>query len=215
MISNFLIILGSGIFAYTYGPIFYSEASFLFNKHSNMANVVVDNKVFPTVVDVDVEEEEDSSGVETLKAVNDKFAVVIPQINVNAPIVENVSTANYNEYMEALKLGVAHAQGTPFPGEMGNMFLFAHSSLNFWQLGPYATVFNLLNKLKEGDLVMLVKDNKTYIYKVKKTEIIAGWNTDPFYEEYDAPMLTMVTCYPPGTTVNRYIVTAVYIGSQD
>ena len=211
--SNLLVILGSGIFVFTYGPIIYSEIGYRLFKHENNVEVVMDESV--DLVTDEIKPDDTYSGIEKVKAINDDFAIIIPKIEVNAPIVEDVSVANSDQYMAALREGVAHAKGTTLPGDEGNMFLFAHSSINFWQLGPYATVFNLLNKLKPEDLVFVVKDSKTYIYKVKSTRIVAGWNTDPFYEEHEGSVLTLITCYPPGTTVNRFVVTAVYIGIQD
>lgn len=211
-LSNFLIILGSGIFVFTYGPILYSESwYFLHNQTSTPHEVLIEDNTPSGSATID---EETSEGIELVVPSNESFSVIIPKIEVNAPVIEDVSMADYDEYMNALKEGVAHAQGTSLPGESGNMFLFAHSSLNFWQLGPYATVFNLLNKLEEDDLVFVVKDSETYIYKVSGMKVVAGWDTTPFYEEYDEPTLTLVTCYPPGTTVNRYVVTATYIGVQ-
>jgi sortase A len=205
------MIVGAGIFVFTYGPIMYSEISYRLADHGQ---TVIVGSVSGDVVAQPLPSEDDSLGIDKIKAVDDNFSVVIPSIEVNAPVVADVTMVNEAEYMNALEEGVAHAVGTPYPGENGNMFLFAHSSLNFWQLGPYATVFNLLNKLKDGDLVYVVKDSKTYIYKVKKTEVVKGWDTTPFDREYEEPMLTMVTCYPPGTTLSRYVVTSTYIGME-
>ena len=215
VISNFLMSLGFGIFVFTYAPISYSEMTYLFGNHTNSANITVGEDVVSTVGEETIPVEDDSLGIDNLDVINNEFAIVIPKIDVNAPIVEDVSMADFDEYMTALESGVAHARGTSLPGDPGNMFLFAHSSLNFWQLGPYATVFNLLNKLEEDDLVVIVKDSKSYLYKVKTTEVVSGWNTDPFYAESDEHILTLVTCYPPGTTVNRLVVTAEYVGQQN
>jgi hypothetical protein len=39
--------------------------------------------------------------------------------------------------------GVAHAKGTVFPHK-GNIYLFAHSTDNWWNVGRYNAVFYLL-----------------------------------------------------------------------
>jgi sortase A len=91
------------------------------------------------------------------------------------------------------------------------MFLFAHSSLNFWQLGPYATVFNLLNKIEVGDNITMVYKGRPYVYRVFSTEVVAGWNTKPFDDNYTVPVITLVTCDPPGSTQNRRVVKAKLI----
>ena len=117
-------------------------------------------------------------------------------------------SANQAEYTAALHEGIAHAKGTALPGERGNTFLFAHSSLNFWQLGPYATVFNLLKELEVDDTVILLHEGKPYLYEVFDKEIVNGWNTELFDIEYDVPVVTMITCDPPGSTINRLVVKA-------
>mgnify|MGYP001580136225 CR=1 FL=1 len=205
-LGNLLIALGVGIATFTYVPIIYSEVKYSFSNKQN-------------VVPVKNEQNSGSNGriagagpdfenITLLEPVDPNFSVIITKIDVNAPVVEDVTTINESEYLSALKRGVAHAQGTALPGQKGNMFLFAHSSLNFWQLGPYATVFNLLNKLEEGDLVTIFYKNRAYTYSVYEAEVISGWNTEPFYEEYDEATITLVTCDPPGSTLNRRIVKA-------
>jgi len=137
-----------------------------------------------------------------------KFGIVIESLGVNAPIVENVPTNNKELYMEAMRRGIAHAQGTSFPGEEGNTYLFAHSSLDFWRLGKYATVFNLLRKIEEGDRITVFYKGKRYDYTVKNKSIISRFNTKPLTQKVEGQQLTMQTCYPPGTTLKRLIVTA-------
>ena len=215
-VSNLLIILGFGVSIFTYGPLIYSELQYLAFGSSLKEVEQVNEALVKEVEENDSSgfyEEVDSFGIQdSLSAVSEDFSIVIPKIDVNAPVVEDVSMADTEEYMASLREGVAHAKGTSIPGEEGNMFLFAHSSLNFWQLGPYATVFNLLNKLEEGDIVFVVKDGKKYMYSVESYEVVPGWDTEPFYREFDDSVLTMVTCYPPGATINRYVVTANYVG---
>jgi len=40
-----------------------------------------------------------------------------------------------------LQKGIAHAQGSVFPGMQGNIYLFAHSTDNWWNVGRYNAVF--------------------------------------------------------------------------
>jgi len=40
-------------------------------------------------------------------------------------------------------------------------------------------------------------------------EAMKGWNTQPLSRPVLEPVLTLQTCDPPGTTINRYVVTAV------
>jgi len=147
-----------------------------------------------------------------LTPVATKFGIVIEKIGVNAPIIQNVSVNDPKAYNDTLKRGVAHAIGTALPSDpRGNVYLFAHSSLNFWQLGQYATVFNLVRKLDDGDVIYVFYDEKRYEYSVINKQIYGGFDTYPLERRTIEPILTLQTCDPPGTTINRLVVTAKLI----
>ncbi len=137
-----------------------------------------------------------------------EFGIVIEKINVNAPVIQDVEVTDETIYKEALKHGVAHAKGTAKPGSNNNIFLFAHSSLNFWQLGEYATVFNLLRKLENGDRIVLFYKGKMFDYRVQEKKILDGFDISPLTAAYHTEILTLQTCHPPGSTLNRLIITA-------
>jgi len=136
------------------------------------------------------------------------FGLVIEKIGVNIPVVANVSVASKRDYNEALRHGAAHVRGTVFPGQVGNSYIFAHSSLNFWRLGEYSTAFNLLRKLEVGDKISVLYKGWQYDYFVYDTQIVSGFDTTPLVSTFDRPVLTLQTCYPPGTTLNRLVVYA-------
>lgn len=141
--------------------------------------------------------------------VNTDFSIVIEKIGVNAPVVADVSVTNEASYNEALKKGIAHASISNYPGtEPGNTYLFAHASVNFWQLGKYATVFNLLRKLDIGDRINVFYENQEFVYEVVNKETLPGWNVYPLTRSVIEPTLTIQTCDPPGTTLNRLVVTS-------
>lgn len=135
-------------------------------------------------------------------------SIVIEKIGVAAPIIKNVSVTNEQEYFEALKEGVAHAQGKAFFGETGNVYLFAHSSIEFWKMGPYATVFNQIRRLENGDIIHTFNNGKRYDYVVFDKEIVQGFDVSPYEADYSTSVLTLQTCDPPGTQLNRLIVRA-------
>ena len=138
-----------------------------------------------------------------------EFSIVIEKIGVNAPIVADVSVTDEEAYVTALKSGIAHSVTSNYPSEMpGNTYLFAHASLNFFQLGKYSTVFNLLRKLDAGDKIHIFYDNKIFEYHVVNKEVYKGWDTYPITRPVIEPILTLQTCDPPGTTINRMVVTA-------
>lgn len=137
-----------------------------------------------------------------------QFGILIEKIKVNAPVIENVSVADKRTYLHALEKGVAHARGTAKPGQIGNAYLFAHSSLDFWNYGPYSGVFNLLRKLEKGDRIVVFYKGGRFDYYVTRKEVVSGFNTNPLTQTFATPHLTLQTCNPPGVAVNRLIITA-------
>jgi LPXTG-site transpeptidase (sortase) family protein len=152
----------------------------------------------------------------SIEPINTDFSIVIEKIGVNVPIVPDVYVTDEAAYMESLKHGVAHASVSNYPStDPGNTYLFAHASTNFWQLGKYANVFNLLRKLDLGDRVHVFYNDKVYVYEVVNKEVMKGWNTYPLTRPVLEPTLTLQTCDPPGTTLNRLVVTAKLVEVRD
>ena len=144
-----------------------------------------------------------------VEPVDRNFGIVIEKIGVNAPVAADVAVSDEAVYKEALNYGVAHASSSSYPSkEPGNVYLFAHSSLNFWELGKYAQVFNLLRKLEVGDTVHIFYEGDDFVYRVVNKEVYKGFNTYALTRPVIEPLLTLQTCDPPGTTLNRLVVTA-------
>ncbi len=147
-----------------------------------------------------------------IQPVNTDFSIVIEKIGLNAPIVKDIPVWNEKIYTEALKKGIAHASISDYPSqEPGNTYLFAHASLNFFSLGKYSTVFNLLRKLEIKDRIHIFYEDKTYVYEVLNKERVKGWDTYPIMRPVIEPTLTLQTCDPPGTIINRLVITAKLI----
>jgi sortase A len=143
-----------------------------------------------------------------IKPSSTDFGIVIEKINVNAPIVSSVDPANKDEYSKALDEGVAHAAGTVFPGENGNSFLFSHSTFNVFEIGQYNAVFTLLNKLETGDKIVTFYKGTRFDYVVAEMKVVSPSDVSPLTASHEAPVLTLQTCDPPGTDLNRLIVVA-------
>lgn len=139
---------------------------------------------------------------------DEEFGIVIPKIAANSRIIANVNWQNSQEYQRALTKGVAHARGSALPGTSGNIFLFAHSGVDFYEATRYNAVFYLVNKLEKGDEIDIFYQKQKFAYKVlEKTTV----NPEEIsYLEGDAgdKTLTLMTCWPPGTTLKRMIVIA-------
>lgn len=144
--------------------------------------------------------------------INPAFSIMIPKIGANVAIVANVDPYNETEYQQALTKGVAHAQGTVYPGQPGNTFLFAHSATDWWKATTYNAVFYLLYKLSKGDILYTSYKGTIYAYKVSEVKEVA--DTDIQYLTTipgTQKTITLMTCWPPGTTLKRLIVVAEMI----
>jgi sortase A len=206
-LPELLIFSGIAILLFSYGPILLDEAVYRFKEYKKQV-YSLDKSTHNTVPDSPFARLISVSPI-LIEPVNTDFAIVIEKIGVNAPVVRDVPVSDEDAYIEALKSGVAHASSAPYPSEEpGNVYLFAHSSINFWRLGKYAKVFNLLRKLEPGDNVNIFYENRQFTYEVINKEIYKGFNTYPLTRTTLEPILTLQTCDPPGTTFNRMVVTA-------
>ncbi len=142
-----------------------------------------------------------------LEPPNTNFSIVIPKIGAVAPVIANTDPINPENYLSALRRGVAHAAGTAFPGEFGNTYIFAHSTDTFYNVGAYNAVFYLLGKLEKGDEIKVFYQDKEYIYIVQEKKVVAP-EAIKYLGDFGGKTLTLQTCYPPGTTLKRLIVIA-------
>ncbi|HEX5797920.1 MAG TPA: sortase [Candidatus Saccharimonadales bacterium] len=138
--------------------------------------------------------------------------IIIPKINIEAPVVFNEPSIDEKAVQKALERGVVHYGITPNPGENGNSVIVGHSSSNILNSGKYKFAFLLLKSLEKDDTFYVHKDGKRYVYKVYNKFI-----TDPDdVSVLDPPknrkaITTLITCDPPGFSTNRLIIQAEQI----
>ena len=142
-----------------------------------------------------------------------EFGIVIEKINANAKVVANVNSANEKEYVKALSEGVAHAKGTNFPGEPGNIYLFSHSTDAPWNIVRFNAIFYLLREVIPGDRIIMFYKNRRFDYIVYDKVVAKPFDTHFLTDKYDSSVLTLQTCDPPGTLLNRLIVRAKLEGT--
>lgn len=139
--------------------------------------------------------------------------LIIPKINVDVPIVFD-TTPDYDAQMKAMEKGVAWF-GIPGanskPGQVGNTVISGHSSNDIIDAGSYKFIFARLDSLSNGDLVYVNYKNQRYTYQVKKKEVVAPSEVDKLVYDTKKPVLTLITCTPLGTSLNRLLVTAEQI----
>lgn len=135
--------------------------------------------------------------------------LAIPSLGVTAPI-QYATQKNEKHFQELLKSGVVHYPGTALPGEVGNMFIFGHSSDYAWSKGNYKTVLALLPKLKKGSEIKVVdSDGYIYTYIAREVQVAAPTEVQWLSQETGGKrLLTVQTSYPIGTALKRYLVIA-------
>ncbi|MBI4023286.1 sortase [Candidatus Berkelbacteria bacterium] len=135
------------------------------------------------------------------------YRLGIAEIGVDAPVNLDVPGTNEAEYLKALETGLAHYAGTARPGTVGNSFLFGHSSYLKEKPGDYKEVLKRLNEVGVDETVAIKHERETYTYKVFRSEVIA--DTDfSVLDPSDKEIITIMTCWPPGTIAKRWIVQA-------
>lgn len=139
---------------------------------------------------------------------NTDFAIVIPAIGAAAPIVTNVNPYNVPEYEQALSHGVAHSVGSGLPGQGKNIFLFAHSSVDLLVATRFNSVFYLIHHLRSGDDIQIWYHGTEHTYVVVGQKIVAPTDVS-IMAAGGTEKLTLMTCWPPGTSLERLIVTAL------
>ena len=117
--------------------------------------------------------------------------IVIPKINVNAPIVQGVG-------WDDLKKGVGHLPGSANPGERGNMYLAAHNDI-------YGEIFRHLEDLEVGDEYYIYAGDEEFRYVISEKRIIDPTHVDVMLPTTE-PVSTLQTCYPYLVDTHRLIV---------
>lgn len=150
----------------------------------------------------------------SIDPVNLDFALIVPKIGINAPIVANVDPARPNEYKAALKTGVAHASTSFFPNEDGTVYLFSHSTNYDWFVDDLNAVFYLLKNLEKDDAVVIMYKGKRYTYKITGKKVVSPTNTTYLYPYVGHRNLILQTCWPPGSVSQRLLIFADLIEEQ-
>ncbi len=136
--------------------------------------------------------------------------LIIPKINVDVPVVYDIGNDNDSQ-MKAMEKGVAHFAipgANSRPGVNGNTVLSGHSSNDLFDGGDYKFIFAQLDRLKKGDTIYANYQGTRYTYVVTKTEVVKPNEVNKLVYKTDKPVMTLITCTPLGTALNRLLVTA-------
>ena len=146
-------------------------------------------------------------------AVSSESRIIIPKINVDAPVVYGAASDTKSQ-SEAMKRGVSHFSipgASAVPGQVGNAVFAAHSSNDAFAAGDYKFVFAQNEKLVKGDVIYMNYNSKRYTYKITSTEVVMPTEVSKVQLTTDKPMLTLVSCVPLGTAEKRLLIFAEQI----
>lgn len=236
IVKILLLVIGVGLFIYLFlnWPAYYAKAKYLIEhwggKKETSQEILskplktIQQSAGPTtsgdiflpfvqqametpVKNLEEEIEKVSSGTSINLADLKDNTLIIPKIEIKAPIIWN-SPPDENTMLEYLQKGIVHYAGTALPGQgKGPIFITGHSSYYWWDKGQYKTVFVNLDKLENGDEIGIGYENKVYVYKVYEKIVVKPEQVEVL-NPVDEPILALMTCVPIGTNNKRLIVRA-------
>ncbi len=130
--------------------------------------------------------------------------LIIPSIGVDIKVIE--LGTHYNEQGELVwdtaPFAAGHHIGTANPGEPGNVVMSGHiSSIH------EGAVFKRLPDIKVGDGVVVVTNDRDYVYQVFDKKVVEPTQVEVM-NSTSQEILTIITCVPDGVYSHRLIVTA-------
>lgn len=134
--------------------------------------------------------------------------ISIPKINLEVPVVYDLAGIEEDLIQKGLESGAVHYPLSPRPGQNGNVVVVGHSSNNILNAGKYKFAFAILNYLEAGDTIIMQYDSKRYVYKVTEKFIVKPEDVSVLGPTSSLASLTLITCDPPGTNINRLIIRA-------
>ena len=140
--------------------------------------------------------------------------LIIPKINVDVPVHYGIGNDTQSQNA-AMRDGLGHFSipgASSHPGEVGNTVLSGHSSGDLFMNSSYKFVFAQLHKLENGDKIYAHYNGKRYTYAVTGKEVVYPNQVDKLvYDTAGKPVMTLITCTPLGTSLQRLLVTAEQI----
>lgn len=171
--------------------LFANVAAYVRPSSVNQANIIVDPNDTSTITKDD--------------------RLIIPSISVDVPIIWGANAADANSLNAAMDKGVVWfnvQQAHSRPGENGNFVVSGHSSNDWMDQGDYKFVFAPLEQMKVGDTFYVNYQEKRYVYRVSHTKVVRPTDVDALQTDNSKPMITLITCTPLGTAIDRLLVFA-------
>jgi len=120
--------------------------------------------------------------------------IEIPSIGIQLPIYLGANTDN-------MKKGAVHLTQTSYPigGPNTNAVIAAHRTV-------VRDMFRNIDKIQIGDVVYITNFRERLTYKAVEIKIIDPTDVNQIKIQEGRDLVTLVSCHPPGTTNQRYVV---------
>ena len=109
---------------------------------------------------------------------------------------------------DVLMRGIGHYAKTQQVGEVGNFAMAGHRT-------TYGKPFNQIDKLKDGDVILVETKKTYYVYRVSSHQIVPPTQVSVLLPVPDKPdaeaelaTLTMTSCHPEFSSRERFVVHA-------
>jgi sortase A len=145
----------------------------------------------------------------TQASVGSEPRLIIPKINVDVPIIWDAVAADQNSLNAAMDKGVAWFNipgASARPGEKGNFAVSGHSSNDWLDKGDFKFIFARLEQVQVGDVVYANYNGVRYTYNITKKIVVKPTDVAALTTPTDKPEITLITCTPLGTAINRLLV---------
>lgn len=146
------------------------------------------------------------------------WTVEVPSLGITAPVYlpsrRYWDRQQWTLLEEQMQIGMSEgAVAYPHsvePGERGSVFIAGHSSPPNERAknSEYGTVFAKLPDISVGASIILHTENGAMEYLVEDTKVISPKETELLAQEYRSNQLKLITCFPIGTTKDRFVVIA-------
>ena len=143
-----------------------------------------------------------ANGIPAAIGTDGAFAVVrIPRFGADyaRPVIEGTERP-------VLALGVGHYVGTAGPGQVGNFAVAGHRT-------TYGRPFHDVDRLVDGDRVVVETAGDVYVYEVTSSEIVRPSDIGVIGPVPGEPggtpteaLLTMTSCHPKYSATERFVV---------
>lgn len=144
--------------------------------------------------------------IEEKNKYNNESYIVIPKINVSAPIFyPDIEESDLESHiMKLLEKWVVHRPETQIPYQKGNFFILWHSSNYAWLNSEYNNIFAKLDLMDLWDEVIVYYKWRKYIYELYEKKIVDPSAIEVYWyiTWYN---LSIMTCYPIGSVKSRLI----------